>query len=93
MERFEEITKLLFVKLFDENNLSSNHSIFNNPSLRNYSSLNNLYKKAINQLAIIALTANALKSDRQLCLAAGMNDYLSKPISLMELMASIEKWL
>lgn len=49
MERFEEITKLLFVKLYDESNLSPNDSLFNNPNLRTYLNLNNLYKKAISQ--------------------------------------------
>lgn len=49
MERFEEITKLLFVKLFDESTNTVDNSVFHNPNLRNYSSLNDLYKKAISQ--------------------------------------------
>ncbi len=44
-------------------------------------------------IPIVALTANALKGEREHCLSAGMDDYLSKPVQLEDLRLTLEKYL
>jgi signal transduction histidine kinase/DNA-binding response OmpR family regulator len=45
------------------------------------------------RIPVIALTAHAMKGDRDLCLRAGMDDYLTKPLQAGELAAMLGKWL
>lgn len=44
-------------------------------------------------IPIIAMTANAMRGDKERCLAAGMDAYISKPIQIKELLAVIESFL
>lgn len=47
----------------------------------------------IAHIPVIALTASAMRGDRERFLAAGCNDYLSKPVRAMELLEKVQMWL
>ena len=49
--------------------------------------------EANRHVAVVAMTANAMSGDRENCLAVGMNDYLPKPLSLVDLGSKIRHWL
>jgi CheY-like chemotaxis protein len=42
---------------------------------------------------IIAMTANAMQGDRERCIEAGMDDYISKPIKSEQLMDCLTRWI
>lgn len=44
-------------------------------------------------IPVIAMTASAIKGDREKCIEVGMNDYISKPLHLSQLQEILEKWL
>ena len=49
-------------------------------------------KKKSTRTPVIAMTGNAMKGDKEACLEAGMDDYLSKPVSMQSLKEKLDKW-
>lgn len=63
------------------------------PELDGYDTMQILREDMNIELPIIALTAKAMKSDREKCIAAGATDYISKPLNLEQLFSVLRVWL
>ena len=64
------------------------------PEMDGYEAMQHIRKqKKFAKLPIIALTAKAMKGDRQKCIDAGANDYLSKPIDVEKMLSLLHVWL
>ena len=65
----------------------------NMPEMNGIQATQEIRKLEVEQPVIVALTANALEEEKENCLEAGMNDYLSKPIKINELKNILQKYL
>ena len=64
------------------------------PEMDGYQTMALIRKEAqFRRLPIIALTAKAMKGDREKCLQAGASDYLAKPVNTDQLLATLRSWL
>jgi len=64
------------------------------PEMDGYQTMEQIRKNpAFRRLPIIALTAKAMKGDREKCLEAGASDYLAKPVNTEQLLSSLRMWL
>ena len=45
------------------------------------------------RLPVLAMTANAMAGDREIALAAGMNDHIAKPINVVDMFTTMAKWI
>ena len=63
------------------------------PVMDGWEATQEIQKVAGQKVPIIAVTANAMKGDREKCLRAGMNDYITKPVKFTLLLDTVLRWI
>jgi CheY-like chemotaxis protein len=63
------------------------------PEMDGLAATKEIRTRGFTTIPIVAMTANAMKGDREICLDAGMNDYITKPVKREIIFEIIEKWL
>ena len=64
------------------------------PEMEGYEAMQRIRDQMrFNKLPVIALTAKAMKDDKQKCIDAGANDYITKPIDVDRLLSLMRVWL
>ena len=63
------------------------------PEMDGHEATRQIRKMGFTDIPILAMTANAMKGDRELCLESGMNDYITKPIKRDIVFNMLDKWL
>jgi CheY-like chemotaxis protein len=64
------------------------------PEMDGYEAIKEIRKQSrFNNLPILSLTAKAMKNDREKCIEAGANDYISKPVDMDKLISMLRVWL
>jgi CheY-like chemotaxis protein len=64
------------------------------PEMDGYETMQRIRREArFRSLPIIALTAKAMKGDREKCLEAGASDYIAKPVNTNQLLSLVRMWL
>jgi CheY-like chemotaxis protein len=63
------------------------------PKMDGISATKAIREKGFDTIPIVAMTAHAMKGDKEMCLEAGMDDYISKPIKREKVFEILEKWV
>ena len=64
------------------------------PEMDGYQTMQTIRRNpALQRLPIVALTAKAMKGDREKCFEAGASDYLAKPVNTEQLLSALRMWL